>query len=463
MVAILSALGVVGNIGCGREQVAPKSVVSDVAKVSVAKPEPRSIVREVGQPSFIEAFEQTAIYAKLPGYVEKWEVDIGDPVKKGQTLATLFVPELLKELEEKKALVLEAEAMVEQAKKLVAVADANVRAADFQVQEASAKVGQSKAMITRWQSEVARLRGMVKDNVVDKQVLAESERQLQSSEASDVAALAAVNTAKANLLGAQASLDKSKVDVIVASAKLDVARAQRDRVQALTGYLKLQAPYDGIVILRNANTGDFVLPATGDPSAPRQSRDESANKATPVFVVARTDVVRVYVDVSESDAGNIVSRVQKQSGDSRAVTQGRVRVYALENKEIPAEATRTTWALNFKSRTLRTEIDLPNVGAKLLPGMYAYGTLTIERQNVMAVPLAAVTEVGNQFGCFLNVGGKAVWTPVRTGVNDGVWIELEQKLVGGKWIRFDGSEQVVIDNLRDLSDGSPIEVITKSS
>ncbi len=90
---------------------------------------------------------------------------------------------------------------------------------------------------------------------------------MQASVASRDAAVAAVQTAEADRVARAADLDKAKVDVDVAGAKLDVAVADEKRVEALYGYTKLLAPYNGIVVLRNANTGDFVLPATGDPSA----------------------------------------------------------------------------------------------------------------------------------------------------------------------------------------------------
>jgi hypothetical protein len=98
----------------------------------------------------------------------------------------------------------------------------------------------------------------------------------------------------------------------------------------------------------------------------------------------------------------------KNAGDPRPVTRGNVRIFALDNRDFPAEATCGTWALNFKSRTLRAEIDLPNQGANLLPGMYSYGTVRIERPNVMALPAQAILEIGNQLGCYLVQDGKAI-------------------------------------------------------
>jgi multidrug efflux pump subunit AcrA (membrane-fusion protein) len=162
-------------------------------------------------------------------------------------------------------------------------------------------------------------------------------------------------------------LDKAVVDVDVAGARLDVAQSDEKRVEALYGYTRLLAPYNGIVVLRNANTGDFVLPATGDPSAAVRTVDQSGSGATPIYVVARTDVVRVYVDVPEQDANYIVSRVAHDAGDPRPVTKASVLVASYQDTELPAEVTRSSWALNFKSRTLRAEIDLHNPDARLLP------------------------------------------------------------------------------------------------
>ena len=61
-------------------------------------PQLRKIVRIVGQPSFVQSYERTSIYPKLTAFIEKWNVDIGDKVQKGDVLADLFVPELRREL-----------------------------------------------------------------------------------------------------------------------------------------------------------------------------------------------------------------------------------------------------------------------------------------------------------------------------------------------------------------------------
>jgi hypothetical protein len=117
--------------------------------------------------------------------------------------------------------------------------------------------------------------------------------------------------------------------------------------------------------------------------------------------------------------------------------------------------------LNVKSRTLRAEIDLPNPGARLLPGMYAYGSVRLERRAAWALPAGAVTEVGNQVCCFVVQGGKAVRTPLETGLSDGTWVEVRRKRgESGAWVPLTGSEEVIAGDLSEVVDGQRVSPAT---
>ena len=100
---------------------------------------------------------------------------------------------------------------------------------------------------------------------------------------------------------------------------------------------------------------------------------------------------------------------------------------AYRDEPIPGTVTRTSWALNVKSRTLRAEIDLPNPGSQLLPGMYAYAKVIIERPGVRALPVAALTHSGEKTFCWSYEDGQAVRTEIQTGVSDGEWIEVTNR------------------------------------
>jgi HlyD family secretion protein len=430
--------------GCGTQPPAAPAVRT-APHVQIAKAEKRTITASVGQPGFINAYEQTAMYPKVAGYLEEWKADIGDHIHTGQVLATLYVPELLAQHAAAKATVELDQVMVEVSDKLVEVAENNVNVATAQVQQAQADVGKYEAAVERWESEVKRLTGLAGEKIVDPQILDETKKQLKSSKASFGAAEASVTAAKATKQARQADMAKAQVDVKAATGKVKVAEAEEKRLAALVGYTKIIAPYDGRVVIRNANKGDFLQPVSGDLSGPTPSQPNQ--RSTPIYVVARTDKVRVFVDVPEADA-DFVSKGSK----------ARVRIQAFSGAEIDATVARTSWSLTAKARTLRAEIDLPNTDARLLPGMYVYATVLIERSNVFAVPVGAVTELGNQNCCYLLENGKAVKMPVQVGVSDGTWIQMAGKQVNGVWVAFTGNEQVILGDLTELVDGEPVQV-----
>jgi multidrug efflux pump subunit AcrA (membrane-fusion protein) len=420
--------------------------------VKVVHAEYRTVNRTVEQPGVIGAYERTAIYAKVSGFVQNWHVDIGDRVKKGATLVELTAPELVAQHQQMKEQVVLDQAMVEQSKKQHVVAQRNVTAATEQVDQARADVKSYEATVERWESEVKRLTALVADRVVDQQVLDETRRQLKSSKALLESSQVLVRTRDAQRLAADATQETTKTNITVAEAKVPVSMAEERRLAALVDYLTISAPYDCVVLARNVNLGDFVTPASGDPSQGQFSLGVSPNQSTPLYLLNRIDPVLFLVGVPETDAAYVA-----------AGSKARVRVPALANHEFAAKVTRTSWALNPTSRTLTAQVELPNPDGKFLPGMYAYGSVLIERPNVRALPVSAVTQIGNQTFCYLAVDGKAVRTPVQTGVSDGSYVEVTGKLVRagsseGKWVAFDGTEAVIDGALSELSDGVSVKV-----
>jgi multidrug efflux pump subunit AcrA (membrane-fusion protein) len=538
--------------GCGHQEENHYTSISKPPTVKIIQPEIRTIVRVVGQPSFIEAYERTSIYPKLIAYIDKWIADIGDKVKKGDVLATLFVPELVEDFGTKRATVKLDENRIELAKKRVAVAEADVKAAQARLDEARAILNKFQSEVDRWDTEVKRLDREVTRGIVDPQILLESTNQWRSSVAARDAARATIAKAEAELLSRQATVAEAKVAVLVAKADLDVATSEAKRLEAWVGYLTLPAPFDGVVFARNANTFDFVLPATGDPSTDTRAPHLSpSGNAAPIYVVDRTDIVRVFVDVPESDANyvhgcdlrlmpslmdvrelpttgrdlvvvarrqdklrfrifdssgrRVVDVAESQLGDKGhqlaelktlladrwdddrisplhkdkivgvlttifgpdrvpVGTKATVLVKAYRDEPIPGAVTRTSWALNVKSRTLRAEIDLLNPGSQLLPGMYAYAKVIIERPGVRALPVSALTYSGEKTFCWMYQDGHAVRNEIRTGVKGGDWIEVTNlyrptsSSAEHPWKPINGSEKIILGDLSVLADGAPVLV-----
>jgi multidrug efflux pump subunit AcrA (membrane-fusion protein) len=399
-----------------------------------------------------------APYPKVTGYIEEWVVDIGDKVKKGDVLAKLFVPELVEDFETKKATVKLDGDRVDLARKMVDVSEADVKSAQASLVESKAILAKFDAEVERWNMEVKRLTQEVNRGVIDPQILLESTNQWKSATASKDAARATIMKAEADLLSKQAMLAKAKVDVSVAQSALSVATSEAKRIEAWTGYLTLSAPFDGMIVARNANTFDFVQPSMGDRSADNRAPHLSpSGTSAPIYVVDRTDIVRIFVDVPEQDANDV-----------RIGAKATVLVKAHRDEPIAGTVTRTAWALNVQSRTLRAEIDLPNPGQRLLPGMYAYAKVITEHPNTLALPVSALTYSGEKTFCWVYKDGHAERTEVRTGVSDGQWIEVTNlqratfSSMEGPWNPVSGSEQVILGDLSVLADGGKVEVASEA-
>ncbi len=188
------------------------------------------------------------------------------------------------------------------------------------------------------------------------------------------------------LTQSRAALDAARSDVVAAAAAIDFARADAGTVEARLAYTKIEAPFDGIVTQRNVNTGDLTQPGADKP---------------PLFIVARSDIMTIRVNVPEAFAAEV------NPGD-RAV----VKLQEMKGKTVEGKVTRVSWAIDPKVRTLRVEIDIPNPGAKLQPGLYAYATVIAEEHpDVLTLPATAVVSEPGKDYCVAIVAGKAVAPP----------------------------------------------------
>ena len=473
---VLGLLAALTAPGCHHDAESRAPSVTKPQTVRLTRARVRDIVRTVGQPSFTQSYERSSVYPKMNAYILKWIVDIGDRVKKGDVLANLFVPELVEDHGTKKAMVLLDQERVALAKVVVEVATADVEAALARLEEAQAEVASYRAEAERWESETGRLDAELKRGVVNPQDVLQTTNRWKASVAMRDTAAATVRKADAELLSRRAALATAKVGVRVAEADLKVAESEEKRLQAWVDYLVLPAPFDGVVVARNANTFDFVLPSMGDPSAYRRAPYLSpGGAAAPIYVVDRTDIIRIFADIPEKDANYV-----------HIGSKATVLVRAFRDRPIPGTVTRTSWALNIQSRTLRAEIDLPNPGSELLPGMYAYAKVLIERPGVWALPVSAlmhlgdetVLHVGEKTLCWIYENGRANRIEVETGVTGDLdpqsgdqWIEVTNRRAASSeasstgnepWTPFDGKEQLILGNLSILAEGAPVQVAPAS-
>ena len=415
------------------EQAAP------VMRVTTIKPERKTITRQTREPGQIEAFQRTPLYAKVAGYVRHFHVDIGDRVegpyydesgqlkRRGQLLAEISIPELDQELREKEAAVDQAEAEIVQARAALKVSRTRVRTAEAELEKAGAAVDRTKADFEKWNSEHRRIVELAKSSSINPKVVDESKNQLRAAESAVRDAAAMVQAAEAAIDESNALVEKAVADEEAAKARKKSAEADQARVTALVDYQHVEAPFDGTVSERNTDEGHFVQPA-------------EAAHARPLFTIVRTNMVRIFVDVPDKDATMV-------DHDDRVIVQ----VDALGNNKFPGTVTRTSWALDPATRTLRTEIDVPNENGELRPGMYAFATIVLaESPNALAIPLSAVRTENDKTSCFCLVDGKLAQTPISLGLSDGKEVEVVSGLTG--------DEEIVEKNTPSLADGKAAAV-----
>jgi len=367
-------------------------------KFIVVKPKRETVRRWIKRPGYnVEAYQSTAIYSKISGYVLKWDFDIGAPVSRGTVMAELRVPEMEVDVQRQEALVKQARAEIQQA-----------RAAKLWAQ---AEERQTKAQYERLVK--------VGNTVIAQENMDENRYRFEAT---------------------QAAVIKAEADVKAAEARLLVAEKSRDHARTLWQYAEIRAPFKGVVTRRMVNEGDFVQPPAG-------------TKTEPLFVVDQVDPVRVFVHVPDVDAVWITKR-------------STAKIRSLPGKEFQGKVTRTAQSLDPGTRTLRTEIDLPNPNGELLPGMYVSVRILLERADVWSLPRSAVIIEDETVYCYRLDNGKALRTRLRIGLEGDERVEIMQKesrpasKTEAMWESFTGDERILTGDLSAVKDGEEVAVST---
>lgn len=224
----------------------------------------------------------------------------------------------------------------------------------------------------------------------------------------------------------------AKQDVDVAQAAAEGAKQLMERRHTFLTYTKVTAPFSGTITARFADPGTLIQAATG-----------SATQAAPLFTLMDMDTVRVYVSVPQESA------FLAKPGIPVTLT-----VKELPGKELRGAITRTTEALDPATRTLLVEIDLPNKDHQLQPGLFANATLYLERHpDALIIPPTAIEPATNeQKSVFVVENGKVHRTRIKTGIDDGVWVEVLEGLTG--------SEDVVVVGKSNLTEGQAVTAST---
>jgi membrane fusion protein (multidrug efflux system) len=189
-----------------------------------------------------------------------------------------------------------------------------------------------------------------------------------------------------------------------ARGKLEVAKANLERTETLLNYARIVAPFSGIITRRMVDPGAFI------PAASSGSNPQNAALVT----LSDFSRVRLQVAVPEAEAALVTSNQPVKAN-----------IEGLPGKMFEGAITRFSYALDEATRTMLAEIELPNPGLQLRPGMFATVRIGIDRKaDALLVPVDAVLTDKSGSAVFLVAEGKARKTKVQTGFNDGTNVEV---------------------------------------
>ncbi len=209
-----------------------------------------------------------------------------------------------------------------------------------------------------------------------------------------------------------------------------MADAELARAQVLVKFATIVSPYDGVVTQRNFFRGDFVKAAT------------EGGSPLPLFMVERTDKMRVIVQISDPDVP------YADPGDPATV-----EIDALPGRKFEAKISRIANSEDPQTRRMRVEIDVLNPNGRIRKGMYGRVTILLEKAgDGLCIPSAAlVGKVSDgKAAVYVVRSGKAQLMPVRIGADNG----LQMEIVGG----LRAEDEVIVHPPSGLADGT--EIIT---
>lgn len=356
--ALLAAASVAALInGCDAGQRAaavPGPQIAQPVVVDTVSVASRHLDMTISLPGELQPYEEVRVFPKVSGFVQWIGVDRGSPVKKGQLLAILTAPEIVAQKAEAQAKLLSAE---------------NQRIAG------EAKLAADESTYQRLKAAAA-TPGVISDE------------ELETAEKS-------------------AEADRARVVALHNSA--DAARANLRSALEMESYLRISAPFDGVVTKRNVHPGALVGPATGSGAQASMLRIEQVSHLR--LVVA---VPEIYV-----------------AGVEKGATVN-FTVPAFPSRTFSGTVARLAESIDVSTRTMPVELDVLNPAAELASGMYPAVSWPVRRaEATLFVPQSAVARANEQSFVYRIRNGIAEPVNIKTGAAVGNLTEVFGNLHAG--------------------------------
>jgi RND family efflux transporter MFP subunit len=318
----------IGLAACSRHGEGGDRTEPEAPSVSVVKASLGDLSRDIVLTAEFKPFQSIDVMAKVAGYVKSINVDVGSRVEAGQLLATLEIPEMADDLA-----------------------------------RAKATLERSQAEVARAGDELRRAR-----SVRDIAHLSYTRLANVSKARPGLVAQQEIDDAQSKDLVAEAQIASAQSFLAAAEQQVRVSDAELARVNTMFNYTRVTAPFAGVITKRYADTGSMIQAGTA-----------SDKQALPLVELAENTLLRLILPVPESAVATVHVG---QPVDVRVPTLKR---------SFAGKVSRFADSLALDTRTMHTEVDVPNPDWLLIPGMYAEVNLGLERrEHVLLIPITAV-------------------------------------------------------------------------
>ncbi len=376
--------------GCAKQAPPPEPpAVRSVSAVPVVK---KTLFRVDQLPGEIQAYQDVAIFPKVPGFIESISVDRGSVVKKDQVMVTMYAPEYVARRDESRAKVDAATAKLREGESLLETTKA-------QLLEARAKWLGDDSTYTRLKA-ASMVPGVVASN--------------------DVIVLGQVVQAELESVKAwEKRVKASEHQVVSLRESLAATRKAAADTEDFAEYLKIKAPFDGYITKRNMHVGSFVGPL-------------GSGAYREIVRILQLDLVRIVTPVPERDTHGVLAGAQVP-----------FTVSTFPGEQFTGTVARLGNYLEQKTRTMPVELNYWNTDNRILPGMFCEVLWPTRRHTpTLFVPLSSVvTTTLMDFVCLIR-RDEIAWVKVKRGQTMDSLIEVFGDIREGDLVALQGSDEL---------------------
>lgn len=209
-------------------------------------------------------------------------------------------------------------------------------------------------------------------------------------------------------------------ELVASKAQVTLDKADVDRLTSLTEFKQVKAPFEGTIVERDIDIGDLVTAGSG-------------SGMSALFRVAQDRPMRVFVNVPQSAADDLLMD-DAQAG---------ITIGGDASRHFQGKVSRTSRAINPRSRTLRVEVDIPNADSRLVPGMYVEVSFNLRRAIGVQVPAAALSFRPTPQVAVVDDKNVVEFRDVKIGLDDGNVVQIESGIKEGDKVALNLSSQIV--------------------